>query len=159
MSEERNFGVEMSANRQRNHEFSSEARAAILTKLGEGIPVKEVARQFNTTPSTIRQTRKRWTEDHITHSRPRSGRPEVTSERDKRYIIRAVYQDREISWNSLVGELDGRVSKSTIQKIVRREFKRKWKSMNRPKLRPEHARKRRAWARVWAPKAEELVEV
>lgn len=159
MSQPRSFGTEISGNRQRNHEFTPEARAAILAWLSAGKSIKSTAREFNTTPSTVRGIKQRWNDDHTLHKRPRKGRPQILSETEKRYIIRMCKSDRRITWDALVNSTPTSVSRRTIRRTVSTFYKRKWKALRRPKLSEEHAAERLAFARDWIYRAEELVEV
>ncbi|CAG9952817.1 unnamed protein product [Clonostachys rosea f. rosea IK726] len=155
----RTFGVEISGNRRRGQQFSPEAKGAMLGMLCAGASLRAVAREFKTTHSTVSKLRNRFKDDHTTDYKARKGRPSVLTKAEKRYIIRLASKDRSITWSALVGSVDTRVSKSTVRRVVRTHYKRKWKAMDRIELTPENARIRLQWARYWLPKIEELMEI
>jgi hypothetical protein len=147
----RTFDVEISGNRRRGQQFSPEAKGAMLGMLCAGASLRAVAREF--------KLRNRFKDDHTTDYKARKGRPSVLTKAEKRYILRLASKDRSITWSALVGSVDTRVSKSTVRRVVRTHYKRKWKAMDRIELTPENARIRLQWARYWLPKIEELMEV
>ncbi|KAH7190828.1 hypothetical protein DER44DRAFT_110101 [Fusarium oxysporum] len=74
-SEQRDFGTEISGNRQRNHEFTPEQRAAMVSEVYAGKSMRQAAESYNTDPATVYRTKKRWQEHHNNTSRPRKGCP------------------------------------------------------------------------------------
>ena len=74
-SKQRNFGTEISGNRQRNHEFTPEQRAAMVAEVYAGKSMRQVAASYSTDPGTVSRTVKRWKENHNNVSGARSGRP------------------------------------------------------------------------------------
>ena len=159
MPPRRSFGTEISGNRQRNQEFSPEARAAMLAMLDTGCSARRVAREFRTTHSTVLQTKKRWLESHKVTSRPRKGRPMKLSSTAQRYIIRMASQDRQISYNALLDATPNRVSRRTIRRLLRKHWGRKWKAIKRPKLDSESAAQRLSFAMYWISNTPELEAV
>lgn len=87
MSPERHFRTEISANRQYNHEFSPEVRMAMLAKLDDGQSLRAVARQFNTTHSSVQYVRNHFTTQHTVKDDKRSGRPNQLTRAERLYII------------------------------------------------------------------------
>jgi hypothetical protein len=70
-----------------------------------------------------------------------------------------IYKNRLISWNSLMGGIDSRVSESTVRRVVKQHFRRKWKALERPKLDADKAKVRYNFCTAWLPEVEELTEV
>jgi transposase len=155
----RQFGVEISGNRRRGCQFSREAKGAILGQLFAGRSARAVAAEFNTTHSTVLSLKKRFEATNSIEYKPRPGRPSKLTKAEKRYIVRMVYKDREITWGALTNEVNKPVSVDPIRRVVRSHFKRKWKAMKRPKLTADAARVRLHWAQAWLEDIEELVEV
>ncbi|KAF7563680.1 hypothetical protein G7046_g460 [Stylonectria norvegica] len=124
-----------------------------------GMSQRAVARDFKTTHSTVQRILKRFNTSRTVANSPRSGRPSLLTKTEKRYIVRMVLKDRDISWDSLVTGVNGKVSRWTIRRVVRAYFKRKWKAMDRPKLDKERAKNRLSWCQEWLPKIEELIAV
>ncbi|KID83216.1 transposase [Metarhizium guizhouense ARSEF 977] len=159
MPQRRSFGTEISANRQRGYQHSSEAKASMLTMLDAGVSARRVAQEFNTTHSTVLRIKKTWTESRTLAVKPRKGRPLKLSRTARRYIIRMASRDRQISYDALIGATPTQVSRRTIQRVMATHFGRKWKAMDRPKLDAESARQRLQWAEGWLPDIEELEQV
>ncbi|CAG9955436.1 unnamed protein product [Clonostachys rosea f. rosea IK726] len=155
----RTFGDEISGNRRRGCQFSPEAKGAMLGMLHAGASAGAVAREFRTTHSTVLKLRDRFKNDNTVKYKERQGRPSMLTKTEKRYIIRMASKDRSITWAALVGSVDTRVSKSTVRRVVRTHYKRKWKAMDRVELTPESARIRLQWARYWLPRIEDLMEI
>ncbi|KAH7132906.1 hypothetical protein EDB81DRAFT_659661, partial [Dactylonectria macrodidyma] len=74
-SNNRSFGTKISGNRQFNHEFTPEQRAAIVAELHAGKSQRTVASDYRTTQGTISKTKRRWDTEHSNASRARKGRP------------------------------------------------------------------------------------
>ncbi|KFA74189.1 hypothetical protein S40288_10380 [Stachybotrys chartarum IBT 40288] len=101
--------------------------------------------------SAATQPSARWENDNTLENKIRKGRPEILTETEKRYIIRAAKSDRAITYDALVDHALSSVSSRTIRRTVRRYFARKWKAMRRPILTKETAKLRLAWCRRWLP--------
>jgi transposase-like protein len=153
------FGTEISGNRQYNHEFSSEARAAILAKLEDGKSLRAIAREFNTTHSSIQYIKQHWIKSHTTLNSTRKGRAELLTEAEKRYIVRMAKKDRDISWNCIKTRSRTQVSARTIRRVVRRYFSRKWRALKRPSISKDAARQRLRFSYEMLPQVEEMMEV
>ncbi len=143
----RQFGTEISGNRQKNEELSCEARAAILSAVAAGQPKKAVAAAFGCTRSTVYNTINRWTTTYGNKSRPRKGRPKQLTLREERYIYRMVRYQPQRAYATLAYNLG--CSRSTAQRILNGRRLRKWLSLGRPALKVEDARKRLEFARYW----------
>lgn len=155
----RQFGTEISANRQRNHEFSPVQKSAMVAELCAGKSFRAVARVFNTTPSTTHKIFHRWDHDHTLEKKKRKGRPLKLTPAERRYIIILTKRERSITWAALVGTMGGRVHRDTIKRTLRSYWKRKWKAMQRIPLDKESARARLSFAEGWIEDVAELMEV
>lgn len=159
MESGRSFGTEISANRQRNCEFTPVQKAVMVEKLSSGKSHRKVAAEFNTTPSTTHAIFKRWKEHKTLNKKPRPGRPNLLSRSERRYILLMIKRNRRISYKALIGAMHGQVSRSTIRRVIRQHYKRKWRSLQRIPLSPETARKRLQFARYWKENEDELMQV
>jgi hypothetical protein len=83
-------------------------------------------------------------------NKPRSGHPEVLTEREKRYITTLIRAKPLIPWEDLRKELGLSVSITTIRKFLKNEGVLHWRALKRPGLTKELAIKRLAWAREHA---------
>jgi DNA-binding NarL/FixJ family response regulator len=70
------FGKELTANRGRNCELSSEVRAAICAAKLAGKSTAQIARDFNVHRNTVNKTIQRFQNHATLKSLPRKGRPE-----------------------------------------------------------------------------------
>ena len=159
MSHNRTFGQLISGNRQPNHEFSPEAKGAMLAMLEAGVSGRAVAKEFRTTHSAVQSIKKNFDTRHTVRNKKRKGRPQILTKTEKRYIIRMVMKERDITWDALTSGAAGSASRRTIRRVVHTHFKRKWKAMDRPKLDKERAKARLQWCLAWLPDIEELLQV
>lgn len=159
MESERSFGTEISANRRRNCEFTPVQKAVMVEKLSSGKSHRNVAAEFNTTPSTTHAIFKRWRVDKTLEKKPRSGRPHILSRSEKRYILIMIKRNRKISYKALIGAMHGAVSRSTIRRVIQQYYRRKWRSLERIPLSEETAKKRLDFARYWKENVQELMQV
>lgn len=146
-------------NRGKNEEFSPEAKAAIFALFHTGMPKRAVARQFKTDHRTVDRIIKRFIKTRTFDGNTRTGRPSKLNRTERRNILRYIRQDRFISWDRLRDLMDNSVSVRTIKRAVSFHYKRKWKSMDRPKLDKEKARIRLHFCQGWIKDIEELKEV
>lgn len=159
MSNLRVFGTEISGNRQKTQELSPETRAAICASVAAGQSPSAVAKAFHVHRATIYRTVKRSAELSNFKSKPRTVRPKVLTAREERYLVRLARRFPKLSWKALVHLHGTQVSRSTLQRILKRYNLRKWVAKQRPKLTADHARQRRAFCRNWRGREEELVAV
>ncbi|KAJ5104253.1 hypothetical protein N7532_004782 [Penicillium argentinense] len=96
--------------------------------------------------STIRYSIIKERERHEGVSKPRSGRPKKLSEAEKDRLLNAIHGDPKIQYEDLLAEVDYKVKKRSIQRLLNAENMRKWRCLWRPYLTDEHAAKRLAWA-------------
>lgn len=153
------FGTILSGNRKRNHEFNDIQRALIINEKTKGRSYRDVAQEFNTSPSTVHKIVKRWIDDSTISKKPRSGRPNKVSETDIKYILLLLKRDRQISYDTLNNALGGQLSRTTIKRIIRKCYGRKWRSMQRIPLSNSTARERLLWAQGWDGEEDQLMEV
>lgn len=161
MTNPRVFGTEISGNRRKTNELSPECRAAVLGSISAGQSPTAVAQSFKISRMTVYRTIKRFQQRNDFKSRPRTGRPRSLGTREERYIARIIRRFPKISWRALVHTDGIRVSRSTIQRILRRKGLRKWLSKCRPKLTPIQAKARLEFCRYWleAGRRERLTSV
>jgi transposase len=144
------FGTEISANRRRNAELSTEQRVYIIASLEAGKSPTKIADIHNVARRTVYNTRDRWQRGNLIKSRPRSGRPPKFNDSTRRYIYRLARKHPRWSYSAIIADPDESISRSTIQRILRRYILRKWKSKKRIHLTADDARKRLIFCRKWA---------
>lgn len=96
--------------------------------------------------STIRYTIKKEHERREGVSKPRSRRPKKLTESDKGCILEAIHDNPKITYEDLLAEVDYKVKRRLIQRLLNAENMRKWRCSWRPYLTEEHALKRLQWA-------------
>jgi transposase len=145
----RSFGTEISGNREFNHEFTSEQRAAIMAELHAGKSQREVADNFSTTQGTISKTKRRWEQYHNLASQPRKGRPKKLTPLQLIRINSYINRHREITWNDVLYELELDVSIRTLKRRLQSNWRRKWRSKRRIELSEEGAKARLEHCTFW----------
>jgi hypothetical protein len=89
----------------------------------------------------------------------RIGRPKKLTVREIRLIWISIKRDRRITYESLVNCMGGKISRSTLRRVVRLHYGRKWKEMQRIPLSKETTRQCLSWCQGWRDEIDELIEV
>lgn len=158
-SENRSFGTEISGNREFNHEFTPEQRAAIMAELRAGKSQREVANNFSTTQGTISKTKRRWEQHHNLASQPRKGRPKKLTPLQIIRINSYINRHREITWNDVLYELELDVSIRTLKRRLQSHWRRKWRSKRRIELSEEDAKERLEHCTFWLRHLDDYIRV
>ena len=79
--------------------LSRQQREQAIGRLHAGQAARVIANDFNCSIRTIERLRQRFNATNSTNDRPRSGRPQVTTPRQNRYILRQHLNDR-FAWAS-----------------------------------------------------------
>lgn len=157
--EKRAFGTILSGNRQRNQQFSPEARAAIIAARAEGRTQRSIAEQFQTSQQTIAKILKHYNTTATITPEPRKGRQKKLSPRDIRKIKKTIRQNPRITKQQLVDSLPAPVDARTIATTLREDDLRLRKALKKIPLSAEHAANRLSFVRLWAPRDEDYREV
>ena len=152
MASNRTFGQEISGNRQRNGELSSEMRAAILTKLDGGQKPGKIATELGISRHTVYYTKKRWAQHRTLDLMPRSGRPQKLTPSEKRYLYLLLRRNPRMAYKAIPESLHRSISRRTIRRAMRAIGLRKWKSAGRIPLKKKDVRERLKFARFWKGK-------
>ncbi|KAL2132929.1 hypothetical protein VTI74DRAFT_3150 [Chaetomium olivicolor] len=78
------LGSKLTAGRQKNRELSATARAAILGAVAAGASQAAVARAFGVSRYAVQRAIQRFGSSTTVESKPRTGRLEVLTRREKR---------------------------------------------------------------------------
>lgn len=92
-------------------------RAEMLIRLAKGLSYSEIANEFGRSKGTIHNVIKRWENDNSLQERPRSGRPNVLSDRDKRALLNDVRSNPAIHIRELSTKFN--VSHETIRTTLK----------------------------------------
>jgi transposase len=135
----RSFSTEISGNRGAGDKLSSATRSSIISKHEAGVTNKDLAAEYGVHRNTISSTIKRWTDHHTLESLPRSGRPEITTRREKRMLVRMARRYPKIKYIMLMEEaglLRGHYtpSRRTITRLLKRAGLTNHRCAMRPKF-------------------------
>jgi transposase len=158
-SEQRDFGTEISGNREINHEFTPEQRAAMVAEIFAGRSYRQVAVSYHTDLGTVYWTKKRWDQYHNNALKLRKGRPQKLSALKIVRINSFIARNRIITWNEALFQLDLKVTLRTLRRHLERYWRRKWRVKKRIKLIASHAKERLEHARFWIQHIEEYIVV
>lgn len=147
------------ANRAPNQDFNEVARALIVREVETGRTYRDVAAEAKCSPATIFNIYQRWKTQRTLDKKPKSGRPKKLTVQQIRYVLVSLKRDRRITYESLVNYLGGNISRTTIRRVIRYHYGRKWRAMQRIPLSKETARQRLSWCQAWKEDIEELIEV
>ena len=91
--------------------------------------------------------------------RPRQGRPHKVTKSEIKYVILLIKRDHRITYDALVGSMGDKVSRTTIKRIVRTYYGRKWRAMQRIPISKATTRECLEFAQAWKGDEDELMEV
>ena len=117
-----------STNCQSNCQFTSEQRSAIVAEVSSGKSYAQVAKDFNTTKSTVFAIPKRWRTTQSVDPKPCGGRPQKLTTPDCRYVLLQLKRDPNVTWDDLVHQVGGHASCSTLRRIVEQHWGREWRA-------------------------------
>ena len=134
--------------RRKNCELTPHLRTQITTlKEVAGWSYGEIHKKFPDLPlSTIKMTCLRSRIRHKEESLKRSGRPSKLDDNDRQKILQKIHEQPRVLYEDLLAEVDHKVKKRSIARLLGVENLKKWRVMKRPYLTPEHAMARLRWA-------------
>ena len=121
------LGAKLTAGRQPGQELSPIARAAIAGAVAAGASQTAVANAFSTSRRAVQLSLQRFESSTTFETKPRAGRPEVLTRREKRYILQLAKRYPRYTLQMLTGTLDTRVSLSTVRRVLREQRIRRWR--------------------------------
>jgi len=137
---------EVSGNRQKGKELTSFERGQIKAHRAWGLSYKQIARLLNKSPNTIGTTIAKEKDQLQGISKPRSGRPRITTSRDRRSIQRIVKKFPDASYAKIRAETGIQISDSTLYRILSDFNMEHWIAKKRPVLTKDQAKARLKWA-------------
>ncbi|KAK4248493.1 hypothetical protein C7999DRAFT_40367 [Corynascus novoguineensis] len=108
------LGAKLTAGRQPGQELSPLARAAITGAVAAGASQSAVARAFGINRKAVQRTLQRFESSGTFEDKPRSGRPEVLTEREKRHIVQVAKREPGLTTLRLTNTVAAQVSRSTF---------------------------------------------
>lgn len=146
----RQFGTVLSGNRQYNHEFTPEARAAIVAAFLAGKTVAELTNIFGASaPQTITNIIDRAQARGTTQTAPRKLGFYKTSFRDERRLFFLSAKYPEYSYAQLATSAGLNISGKTVKRVLHRYGRNKWRKAKRILLTDDDARERREFCAYW----------
>ena len=110
-----------------------------------GLSMEQIARRMGVNKSTVIQSIKHSLHhSHDCNTKP-SGRPKTVSERHKRLVLHAIFENPFATWVEVLKTVEG-VSLSTLKKIARAKGIRCNVALRKPALSAKNIRDRRQWA-------------
>ena len=129
-----------------NKELNPSQRSFILGCYYSGQKPASIAATLNIPPSTVYSTIYLASKRSQQTSQPRSGRPKILSNNDKRSIIRHIQKNPFSTYQEVINTLHLSICRRTLYTIINETGYGKWKAQKRPKLTPEIAKCRYNWA-------------
>lgn len=134
------------------NELSEFDRTRIIALWQEGLSRHQIANRLNIIRSTVSRTIRRYEETGGVQSRPRSGRPRVTTIREDRYIAQSARRNRSVTVPTLRSEFQRAhnrvISCATIRRRVLASGLRSRRPLRVPLLTVRHRIARLQWART-----------
>jgi hypothetical protein len=109
---------EISGNRPINHELTPNQRAEIVGAAKCGVGYADIGRILDFAPSTVRYTYELSSQRNVNESISRAGRPSITSERDKRTVVRYARFHPKSTYAQMRTDLQILLSDNTIKRIL-----------------------------------------
>ena len=128
-------------------EYSPQTCGKVVSYWESGQTYRWISEKLTIPANSVGGILRRYRHQHKGQSIRRPGRPKLLSERDKRHIIRLATKDPFISSQTIREDGGFSVSVTTIYRAILESGLRHWKALRRPKLSPENAAKRLAFAR------------
>nr|CAH7761922.1 unnamed protein product [Callosobruchus chinensis] len=129
------------------NEFSAFDRTRIIALWQEGLARHQTANRLNVR-STVSRTIRRYEETEEVNSRPRTGRPTVSTRREDRYIAQLAHRERSVLRSQFQRTFNRVISTAKIRRRVLASGLRCRRPLRVPLLTARHRTARLQWARV-----------
>lgn len=96
--------------------YSPHKRTRIVMSLEMGMPPREVAAREGVPVGSIRGIRSRYKKQTSAKDLPRSGRPPLLGERDKRHLIRLITENPTVTYKELLAHAGLTCSARTLKR-------------------------------------------
>jgi transposase len=100
-------------------EYSPHKRTRIIVSLEAGLTPKEVAAREGIPVGSIRGIRSRYKKQTSAKSLPRSGRPPLLGERDKRHLLRLITENPTVTYKELLAHTGLTCSTVTLKRYLK----------------------------------------
>jgi len=131
----------------KEHELTDFQKGEILA-LKPHFSHAEIGLQLHIPRQTITDFIERSKERQSIENIPRPGRPRKTSTMTDRWLVHNAESDTHVPFQELKNILNIDIGVRTLRRRLREAGIRKWRAVKRPLLTPEHAKKRRNWAKI-----------
>lgn len=137
---------------------SPHTRTRIVWRYNSGVSATQIARDEGISRHAIYGVVRRYRDQKSGQDQPRSGRPRILGEREKRRILRVIAQDPHIQVKELIEEAGLTCSRGTILSFLKKEGIMHYKSLIRPFLSDAMATRRLRFARRYVHMSPEFWE-
>ena len=141
---------------KRHH--SPHTRTRIVWRYNSGVSAAQIAREEGVSRHAIYGVVRRYRDQESAADQPKSGRPRIIGERERRRILRVIAQDPHLQIRELIEEAGLSCCRATLISYLRKEGIMHYKSLLRPFLSEANARKRLRFARRYVHMAEDFWE-
>nr|AAK16923.1 DNA transposase [Fusarium breviconum] len=141
---------------KRHH--SPHTRTRIVWRYNSGVSASQIAREEGVSRHAIYGIVRRYRDQESAADQPKSGRPRIIGDRERRRILRVIAQDPHIQIRELIEEAGLSCCRATLISYLRKEGIMHYKSLLRPFLSEDNARKRLRFARRYVHMAEDFWE-
>jgi transposase len=157
------FAHSLYTNRKRFQPLNKLQRQSIIQDVLNGVQVKVLAERYGCHRNTIRNTIRRWKEQHNFDSRPRPGIKPRLEPRERRLLFRYMRRDPTRTWGDVLLYCEQAFGKKVSRNTVRRALKSlklgHWRSMKRIYLNKKAIIERNQFWRFWRGREQELCNV
>lgn len=127
-------------------EYSPHKRTRVKMLHEMGFTRAQIAAQEGVNRHSVKGIVTRYRHQTSARTTPRSGRPKIISDRDKRHIFRIIKSNPFIKNRDILREANLRCSERTLERALKAEGIQHTLALRRPKLTPEIAEKRLQFA-------------
>ena len=105
---------------EKRRELSEFERGRLVGARDAGMSLGAIGERYDVPKSTVRDVIKAFEEQGSTKPQPRSGRPKLLDDRDKRHLIQIVKSDHKVPLSKITAETKEAISISISESTIRR---------------------------------------
>ena len=150
----------MTENHAPGYQYGTPIKNQLIGAIQATGRIAQSARQVGMPDSSARRIWNNFKKYGTTANRPRSGRPQILTARDKHHIVQLAWKSRRKPFREIGNELDPPVSETTIQNVLKAKGYHRQVARRVPYLTKVQKVQRVGWARLyWTWRAKEWARV